>query len=322
MDRRTLLRGAVAGAVGAAAVPATAQAAAHATAQAAPANYRVALTDQKTNRFLVFERNQSWTDANLKWSFDPGGASGWNDPFEIRFRQTQRYGTIALMTAGVPGNGRAGIVRVTGNGSRLTRSDLLWETSVSSYPHSVERVPGAGAVVVAGTRDRLHVYGVSSSNVGTLKLVQTITDMPKPHAVLWDDENKLLWVTGGKVIRTYRVSGSMRDVRLRKSGADIAISGNGHDIQPDYANPGKLTVTDSHHVYAVDKRARTATSFSGADYVKSYVRHPSGEAMWTLDPTPADAPYGGPTVHFSGGATKTRAGAQIYKARIVTTRFQ
>ncbi|MEV8306557.1 DUF6528 family protein [Streptomyces flavidovirens] len=317
MDRRTLLRGAAAGAV---AIPAAGLLGAPA-ASAAPADYRVALTDQKTNRFLVFERNQSWTDANLKWSFDPGGASGWNDPFEIRFRETRRYGMIALMTAGVPGNGRAGIVRVTGNGSRLTRADLLWEASVASYPHSVERVPHAGAVVVAGTRDRLHVYGVNSSSPGSLKLVQTITNMPKPHAVLWDDENKLLWVTGGKVIRTYKVDGTMRNVRLRKAGADIAISGNGHDIQPDYANPGKLTVTDSHHVYSVDKRTRRATSFSGADYVKSYVRHPSGEAMWTLDPTPGDAPYGGPTVYFSGGATKKRAGAQIYKARIVTTRF-
>lgn len=316
MKRRTLLTGALAGAVAAPAAVTLGTSA----ARAAAANYPIALTDQATNSFQVFDRTGDWSAAST-WSFTPGTTNGWDDPFEIRFRATTRYGTIALMTAGQPGNGRAGIVAVTGNGNRLDRGDLIWETSVASYPHCIERIPNVAAVVVAGTRDRIHVYGGANSDHSTLREVQTITDMPKPHAVLWDDVNDLLWVTGGKVIRTYRVTGANSTARLVKSGTDISFAGNGHDIQPDYTDPGKLWVTDSGRVYSLDKATRKVTIISEENYVKSYVRYTDGEAMWTLDPTPSDPPWGGPTVYFSGGQSKTRPGAQIYKARIVTTRF-
>lgn len=317
LRRRSLLRGAAAGLL---AAPAAAALTTTRAAAAEPVNYPIALTNQKTNVFEVFDRTGDWSGAS-NWSFSPGTTNGWDDPFEIRFRETTRYGTIALMTAGVPGNGRAGIVQVTGKPNRLDRGDLIWEASISSYPHCIERIPNVAAVVVAGTRDRIHVFGGANSDHATLREVQTITDMPKPHAVLWDDENSLLWVTGGTVIRTYKVTGANSTARLVKYGTDITFAGNGHDLQPDYANPGKLTVTDSGRCYSLDKATRKLTIFSEENYVKSYVRHPSGEAMWTLDPTPSDAPWGGPTVYFSQGRTMTRPGAEIYKSRIVTTRF-
>lgn len=286
---------------------------------AAPAAYKVAITEQRSGRILLFDRAAQWTDANVRWSFSTGNAPGWDHPFEIRFRDTQRYGMIALMTFGSPGEGRAAIVDVTGK-AHLTRADLLWSARITSYPHCIERVPGAGTVVVAGSRGRLHVFGPSSSDPATLKEVQTLT-FPKAHAVLWDDQNELLWVTGGTVVRSYRVTGSMRASRLVKHGPDITIPGNGHDLQPDYHRPGTLLVADSHHVHVLDKRTRALTPLVSLPYPKSYVRHAGGQSMWTTDPDAEDSVWGGPTVHFSEGGERTRPGARIYKARLYTTLF-
>ncbi|BBC97670.1 hypothetical protein [Streptomyces griseofuscus] len=286
---------------------------------AAPATYKVAITEQHTGRILLFDRNAQWTDANVRWSFSTGNATGWDHPFEIRFRDTQRYGMIALMTFGKPGEGRAAIVNVSSK-AHLTRADVLWSARITTYPHCIERVPGTGTVVVAGSRDRLHVFGPSSSDPATLKEVQTLA-FTKAHAVLWDDQNGLLWVTGGTVIRSYHVTGTMRDARLVKQGADIAIAGNGHDIQPDYSRPGTLLVSDSHHVYSLDKKTRKVTTLVKMAYPKSYVRHANGQSMWTTDTNEDDSAWGGPTVHFSAGGDRTRAGAQIYKARLYTTQF-
>ncbi|TWV55693.1 hypothetical protein FRZ03_06940 [Streptomyces misionensis] len=289
------------------------------SAAAAPGAYKVAITEQHTGRILLFDRTDQWTDANVRWSFSTGNAPGWDHPFEIRFRDTQRYGMIALMTFGRPGEGRAAIVDVTGK-AHLTRADALWSARITSYPHCVERVPGTGTVVVAGSRDRLHVFGPSSSDPATLKEVQTL-EFTKAHAVLWDDQNGLLWVTGGTVVRSYRVTGTMRAARLVKQGPDITIAGNGHDLQPDYGRPGTLLVADSHHIYSLDKKTRALTTLLSLPYPKSYVRHEGGQSMWTTDSDEDDSVWGGPTVHFSAGGDRTRAGAQIYKARLYTTRF-
>jgi len=100
-------------------------------AQAAPDAYKVAITEQKKGQVLLFDRTAQFTDANVRWSFSTGNAPGWTHPFEIRFRDTQRYGAIALMTFGKPGEGRAGIVNVTGR-NHLTRADLMWSARITS----------------------------------------------------------------------------------------------------------------------------------------------------------------------------------------------
>ncbi|MEV3854836.1 hypothetical protein AB0J38_10965 [Streptomyces sp. NPDC050095] len=346
MDRRSLLKGVAAGAVAAPAAGLwTAQ-----SAGAAAVNYPVAICDQHTNRYLVHDRTANWDTASPKWVFDPGnGRTPWDNPFEIRFRATQRYGTLALMTAGNPGSGAAGIVRVTGNGSRLGHGDLLWkDESIRTFPHSIERIPGNGSVVVACTHGagadtgEIRVYAPSSSDVRTLKLVQRIyktADLGKlvqPHGVLWDDQLNLLWVIGGTALRTYQVTGSGRGTRLKKVGKEVDLKRGpdgrvwagkhfGHDVQPDYSRPGSLVITDSNGVYRVDRNTRQKDNVHTASnryaLVKSFVVHPSGQEMWTRDTNGDALPWGAPTVFFSSGGDRTKKRTQIYKARIVTTRF-
>ncbi|WFB06894.1 hypothetical protein LRS74_07420 [Streptomyces sp. LX-29] len=334
MKRRTLLRGAVAGA---AAVPVGSWLGG--AANAAPVDFPVAICEQHSNRFLVHDRTERWNDATVNWVFDPGkGRTGWDNPFEIRFRDTRRYGTLVLMTAGKPKNGRAGIVRFGRWGSRLGHGDLLWEAPVSSYPHSIERVPDKLAVVVAGSRGALHVFGPKSSDVSTLREVQTLHArdlgaLKEPHGVLWDDQLKLLWVIGGPILRSYEVVGGLRSCRLRKVGRDIDLrrgvpegKHHGHDLQPDYTNPRRLLITDTNGVYWVDRRTREKGTVwyrqPASKLVKSYVIHASGQAMWTRDSSGTkDDRFGDDTVYFSSGGHRRQSEAQIYKARIVTTRF-
>lgn len=116
MQRHSLLRGALASAV---AVPAAA------SASASPAHAEV--TDRSTDSCPILDRTRDWSGIS-GWSFAPGTTSGWNDPFENRFRETSPF--------------------------------------------------------------------------TTLREVQAITDAPKPPAAHWDD------VTGGTLIRAYRVSGA------------------------------------------------------------------------------------------------------------------
>ncbi|WP_286255324.1 hypothetical protein [Streptomyces graminofaciens] len=310
------------------------------------ADYRVALCEQNSNRFLVYGRTETaWNNTTADWVFDPGNSrTPWNNPFEIRFRKVGSA-TYAFMTAGQPGNGRAGAVKVMGNGSRLGYRHLCWQASIPTYPHSIEHIPGRNVVVVACSHGRgqkvgeIRVYGPSGSGWGATP-VQIINGaalgkLVEPHGVLWDDQANVLRVIGGPVLRTYEVRGRGRAARLRKVGADIDLRRDddgavragkhyGHDVQPDYSDAGRLVITDSNGVYAVDRRTRRKTDLRvGGEFalVKSFVIHPSGQWMWTRDVTASDSVYGGEVVRFSTGGDRRKSLAQIYKARIVTTRF-
>ncbi|MGH8880182.1 MAG: DUF6528 family protein, partial [Stackebrandtia sp.] len=317
MKRRTVLGGIASAAV---AVPGGFWAA---SAWAQTADIDVALTEQTDNRILVFNRDDEFTDDKLKWSFSPGRGAGWKDMYEVRFRATKRYGTVALTAGGE--SGKAGLVGILAydpaNKPQTGLDDVLWSGRVDTYPHCVERIPDVLAVVVSGSRYGLHVFAPKNSDVATLKPVQDI-EFPKAHGVLWDRTHNLLWAAGERELRTYSVSGTGYDLRLKQTGTTVALPYNGHDIQPDYMDSSKFIVTDSDGVYSVDRVSREMTTISTVRKIKSYTRLPNGEDMWTVEDNAGTRPWAGPTVYFTkdGKTTeKTRQGAEIYKARYVTT---
>lgn len=317
MKRRTVLRGLVGATV---AVPGVALAG---TALARTAGVPVAITEQTDNRILVFDRTDPFTDDKVKWSFSPGRGSGWNEMYEVRFRATKRYGTVVLTAGGRSGEaGRVGIVPYDPVDKPVTNlDDVLWSHRVDTYPHSVERIPDVLAVVVSGSRYGLHVFAQKNSDVATLRPVQELP-FPKAHGVLWDRTHNVLWAAGERQLRSYAVTGTGYDLRLKLVGQTVTLPYNGHDVQPDYADPAKIIVTDSDGVYSIDRATRAMTTISTVRKIKSYTRLPDGEDMWTVEDNAGPRPWAGPTVHFTrNGQTedKTRPGAEIYKARYVTT---
>ena len=330
MERRNLLRAVLAGAV---AVPVGAQLFGE-EAEAAPASYRVLVTrvDGKNDRVTEFDRKApSFTSPYVKWELRPG----WGDVLEARYRHISTDGDLVLVAAGdSPSKGRVGIYR-------KRDKKLLWSHTVTNYPHSIERVPGCGAVIVAGAgtartdpnkprpNGSLHLYGPKDKHVASLGYIRSYA-LQEAHGVLWDPQYGLLWAIGRTEVRRYRVKGSYRHIWLEEVDAThrIRIPGNGHDLQPDYTDKHRLLLSDSNHVYTLDKQTRKVAPLPGPlgslHHVKSIVRHASGEYVWAGVPAGSKSSFGGPDVHFYPPADSRSCGrgTVTYKARIAVNAYQ
>ncbi|GAA4708231.1 DUF6528 family protein [Phytohabitans rumicis] len=316
MQRRSILRGLAAGAI---AGPSAALLG-NTPAQAAT-SYYVATTEQVKNRVLVFHKNGAFSDANIHWSFSPGGGS-WANLSDIKIRSTAAQGWIALVVAS---GGKAGIINI-GSEKHTELNDLKWQATPGGNPHAIERIPGNGSVVVASSAGHLTVYAPSSvSNLASLAKVQTV-NLAGAHGVLWDPTYKLLWAIGKGTVRGYAVEGSGRGTRIRHYGAAVSLGSSnlGHDLQPDYSNTQRMLCTATDGVYEISTAGGSFSKrkISSETRVKAYVRHSSGEAISVRADNTGARTWGSPTVRFSASADRTRGGAEFYKARIWTPDFQ
>jgi hypothetical protein len=340
MRRRTVLKGA---ALAAAAVPATSLLTQ--TAARAASSYYVATCEQYTNRILVYPSDVAWSDSTLHWSFSPGTGT-WSNLSDVKFRDTVAFGWVALVTAS---GGRAGIVNVTSEVNQEL-NDVLWSYDLGTLnsdanPHSIERIPGNGSIVVADSSGHVRVFAPTAvSDPSTLALVQSIT-FDGAHGVLWDPTYAKLWVLGRGRATPFTVTGTYRATRLSSvdgyvnlgtyTGSDGLTHPNlGHDLQPDYSDATKTTLFVTHTTAVVSINTTTMASPTQVypdNTVKSYVSHESGEAFWVKG---TGATYHGdtrnwvsPTVQFfdaAGAASFTRSlsyGAEFYKARRWTVAF-
>ncbi|MFI9154026.1 hypothetical protein [Streptomyces sp. NPDC053367] len=317
MDRRTLLRGALAGA---AAAPA-AGLLTTGTAEAAPAAFDVLLGDVTSGTIYQFDRNRPFTRGNVKWSFKPSGGH----PMEHRLRDTAGDGRVLLIATGTRDGGVASIRRRSDN-------KLLWSASFGTYLHAVERARGTGVVVVAGrsrgpapggdggaTRGgKIYVYRPTDRYSRSLVKAQQF-DFHQAHGLLWDPQLERMWVIGGSVLQAYRIVTTASSARLVADPDRKVEVTRGHDVQPDCTSPGRLLFTDTGGVYSYDKATRTVKKLYGRRKVKSFVRHASGEEMWTGAEDGGSA-FGTKWVHFNtAGARDLRVGSSpvVYKARIL-----
>ncbi|MGW0435214.1 DUF6528 family protein [Micromonospora sp. NPDC003197] len=302
---------------------------------AAADDYYLATTEQVSNRVMVWNRNVDWTDANLHWQFTPGTTSGaWQNLSGVKFRGTAAFGTVALVTAS---GGKAAIIDVKDGQKKATTADILWQASPGGNPHSIERIPDNGSIVVASSGGYLTLYSPTAiSKPSTLAQVQTI-NLPGAHGVLYDPTNQYLWAIGeGKLVR-YRITGTYRDTRLTAIGtinigtytnSDGVVTPNmGHDLFASYTDPNTLFITHTTGVYSVDTTTFALTKISGTTRVKAYVNHSGGERAWVRADNTGSRTWGSPTVQFfdaNGTATeaKTRTGAEFYKVRVFTTAFE
>ncbi|GHF47177.1 hypothetical protein [Streptomyces griseosporeus] len=317
MDRRALLRGVLAGAV---AAPAAGLLTAG-TAEAAPAAFDVLLGDVTSGTIYQFARTKPFTRANVKWSFKPSGGH----PMEHRVRDTSADGRILLVATGTRDSGVASIRRRSDN-------KLLWSASLGTYLHSVERAPGTGVVVVAGRSrgpapggdggatkgGRIYVYRPTDRSSRSLVKAQQF-DFHQAHGLLWDPQLERMWIIGGSVLQAYRIVTTASSAKLvADPGRRVKVT-RGHDLQPDYTSPGRLLFTDTNGVYGYDKTTKKVTLLYGRHHVKSFVRHASGEEMWTGAADGGSA-FGTKWVHFNRAgarALETGGGPVVYKARIL-----
>ncbi|MFG3342584.1 DUF6528 family protein [Glycomyces sp. NPDC048151] len=305
MKRRNILRAvaigaplAAAGAIGAG------------VAAADTANFKVMVTEQVSNKVYVFDKNSAFSNANAYKTWSPG-TGGWSNLSDCRIRDTSTFGAIGLAAAS---GGRVGIWNITDEKDQEL-NDVLWSASPGGNPHALERIPDIGAFVAASSDGFLTVYGPTAvSKPSTLAQVQRV-NLAGAHGVVWDPNNKLLWACGNKVVQAYTVSGTYRNVRIKASSKKVALSGLGHDLQPDYSNSDRLIVSDSYGVYSFSKSTLAKTTLHTTTRIKAYVKMKTGEYFYVRGDNAGSRDWGSPTVVFSQSADRTRSGAEFYKAR-------
>ncbi|WP_026923473.1 DUF6528 family protein [Glycomyces arizonensis] len=280
------------------------------------ANFRVIVTEQTKNKIMVFDKNKSFSDANVYKTFSPG-TGGWYNLSDARIRNTAQFGAIGLAAAS---GGKVGIWNITTE-LHQELNDVLWSASPGGNPHALERIPNIGAFVAASSDGYLTVYGPTAiSRPETLAKVQTVS-LSGAHGVLWDPQNELLWACGRKIVKAYSVTGTYRNVRLKATSRSVALSGLGHDLQPDYSDSGRILVTDTYGVYAINKSTLAKTRLHENTRIKSYFMMSTGEYVWVRGDNAGSRDWGSPTVRFSQSPDRTRSGAEFYKARYYATRY-
>ena len=256
-------------------------------------SYHVAVVDQNTKTVRVFPRSaKNWSSKEIFWSFTadpPFWNKDWNNLDDIKFRKTAKHGWIALVTAS---GGKAGIINVTKEKRKTSLDDVMWQATPGGNPHSIERIPSLGAIVVASsTPGKLTVYvpqdPKDTDNFSKIKKSKYDYKVPGAHGVLWDpngstDPSKgFLWVTAKGFLYKYRVSGTGPNIKLNLADSvELRANGLGHDLQPDYTNKNVLLITDTHGAYSYNTKTKKRTTIRNQTKLKSIARHPNGEYIW------------------------------------------
>ncbi|RRO20570.1 hypothetical protein EIL87_01420 [Saccharopolyspora rhizosphaerae] len=288
----------------------------------------------------VFDRNaKRWNDDAIIWTFEgkeyPWDHS-WADLSDVKIRKTRARGLIALVVAS---GGAAGVVDIKKRGEHTdSRSDLIWAELPDDNPHSIERVPHNGSILTVSSQgdNNLQLYSPRNpDNIDDFDNYERVRSwtFAGAHGIHWCPYGGrgLLWVLGDGKLVAYEVKGSglntdldvYKTVPIKHAGPKM-----GHDLQPDYANPGHLLVTDSQGVYRfhVDDEEIGAPEENWAKKrVKSIAHHPSGEYVYVVGSK--ETGEMGTHVSFADNekleVTDERgwSDARFYKARIFTPEY-
>jgi hypothetical protein len=217
------------------------------------------VVDQNSKTVRIYDRYAlRWNDDAIIWSFQGKVTFGiriWAD------RKTQARGMFALVCAS---GGAAGIVEIKRGRHTDSDDDLIWQAYPDDNPHSIERIPRNGSILTASSKGdkNLQLYSPKGriDDFDGYEKVNSWT-FDGAHGILWDPQGTnevsagVLWVLGDGKLVGYKVKGSGQDTDLdvwREVVIDHPGHKMGHDLQPDYAEPGHLLLTDSEGVYRYD----------------------------------------------------------------------
>ncbi|MFI2209222.1 hypothetical protein [Streptomyces sp. NPDC020141] len=337
MRRRMLLRGAAAAGLAAVGGAVTARPATAAT------NYLIVTVEQTANQIQRFSNGTANWNGTPDWYWTaPSNAntSSWYRLSDVKRRLTAKWDDVLACTS-------SGTSVLGGRAAMIRESDktIVWSAVVPGNPHSIERIDGHGAIVTASSRAR--VYGNTNGdwqNGGGINVFvpsvrggvpptsfadSVSVGFPGAHGVWWDDVHELLVAIGKDELRAYRlVLNSAGIITGLALAASLALTGVGHDVQPDYSsdkifytvggdsgNPGRgiwettLLRDAAAGTWSFAPPARVHDWL----FTKSYSRLPDGTGFWQDAPSANE--WWSDTIGFSGRADSVRSGARFYKAR-------
>ncbi|MBO8195498.1 twin-arginine translocation signal domain-containing protein [Streptomyces oryzae] len=310
INRRQLLRGSLAAAAAAGPLGALASPA-YGAQQAAPDPrdpYDLVLLDVANKKVQTVNTGQV-RNGQFGDPISTFATGGW-DPLECRFREI-RGTRVFMVCGGSPGDGKVTIHRQSDSKA------LGWDSGLKIFPHCIEYLPTADAVIVVGTR------GFEKENApetpegkrpGGSYQLYTAPDGKTPdsfkrirsdrfrqaHGVLWDPKMQLLWIYGGDKLQAFEVKGHRESTYLApKQFLQRSEFENGHDLQPDYVYPQFFWATGTHRIFKIDKSGAEPVEVWShpTPEVKSFSRHEKGRGIYTSAHGTGNA-YGNDQVHF------------------------
>ncbi|TDD62384.1 hypothetical protein E1263_04305 [Kribbella antibiotica] len=295
------------------------------TAEAAEAGRLVAVTDQSYDSpsaariRLLDPAVANWgTAAALKWTWSPTSANGfsgltgaWGLPSDVKLRM-KGDAYVAVVT---DSRGLAALIGYP-SGQRL------WAVNVGSAnnPHSAELLPDGNVAVAASNGGFIRVYtasqGSSSGNYASYAL-------PDAHGVQWDPVRQVLWVLGGSKLAALKITGTAAAPKLEEVSTVPGLTGGGHDLTPVLEDHDRLWVSTGSKVYQVSKSAAAIVATFDQDAIKSVSSMPNAQQVRTTPKSGCRTGWCTDTVNFAvPAASRTIPGAEIYKARVWSSRYE
>jgi hypothetical protein len=299
------------------------------TAQAAPAaeaGRLVAVTDQSYDSpsaariRLLDPAVANWgTAAALKWTWSPTSANGfsgltgaWGLPSDVKLRM-KGTAYVAVVT---DSRGLAALIGYP-SGQRL------WATNVGSAnnPHSAELLPDGNVAVAASNGGFVRVYTASQ---GSASAAYVSYPLPDAHGVQWDPTRQVLWVLGGTKLAALKISGTAAAPKLTEVASVPGLTAGGHDLTPVLENHDLLWVSTGSKVYQVSKSTATIVTTLNEAGIKSINSMPNAQEVRTTPKSGCRTTWCTDTVRFDvpGTAYRTIPGAEIYKARVWSSRYE
>ncbi|SFQ30626.1 hypothetical protein SAMN05421810_10626 [Amycolatopsis arida] len=286
----------------------------------------VAITDQRYDNHaaarirLLDPDVADWGSAAAqRWTWHPtsnngfGGLTGaWGLPTDVKLRKDRAGAYVAVVS---DSRGLAALVTYPG-GRRV------WGVNAGapSNPHSVELLPDGNVAVAASHGNFVRVYTASQGASSARYTQYTLADA---HGVHWDPARRVLWALGKTELVALTVGGTAAAPTLTRSHAWALPTSGGHDLAPALEDDDVLWISTSSHVYRYSKSRDAAVATYPLATVKSVSSMPNGQQVRTAPKAGCRTGWCTDTVTFRGpDFTRTRPGAQIYKARVWSSRYR
>jgi len=292
----------------------------------AEAGRLVALTDQQSEKGvdarirLMDPAVANWnTAAAQKWSWSPTSANGfsgltsyWGLPSDVKLRMDRSGAYVAVVA---DSRGLAGLISYPG-GQRI------WATNVgaANNPHSVELLPDGNVAVAASSGGFVRIYTASQGSASTKSVSYPL---PDAHGVQWDPARQVLWVLGGNRLAALTIGGGAAAPTISESKVVTLPTGGGHDLTPVLENHDLLWISTGSKVYQFSKSAAAIVRTEDVGAIKSVNSMPNAQQVRTTPKAGCMTTWCTDTVNFAvPAATRTLSGAQIYKARVWSSRYE
>ncbi|WP_344233620.1 DUF6528 family protein [Kribbella hippodromi] len=285
----------------------------------------IAVTDQNYDNLpaarirvmdpVVYDWN---TAAAQTWSWSPTSANGFSDltsawglPSDAKLR-LKSGSSVALVA---DSRGLAALIS-------YPAGQRIWGVNVgaANNPHSVEMLPNGNVAVAASAGGFIRLYAASQ---GSSTATYASYPLPDAHGVQWDPTNKVLWALGGDQLVPLTVGGTAAAPTLSGGNPITLPTAGGHDLTPVLTNSDRLWVSTGSKVYQVSKSSRTVVATYDQAGIKSISSKANGQEVRTSPKSGCRTTWCTDTVSFAApAATRTLTGAQIYKARVWSSRYE